>query len=123
MSRTNALTLAAYVFLIAAVAGGLFAARSAVLEDQDAEASQEAWEDWRREAARQAEGQGPVIRRMPTATEAPTVLLLRDHFGACLTLALLISTVLFATLAFMIRGVLFGPKLQLRQDTERHPVT
>ena len=123
MSRTNVLTLSAYAILIAALAGGLFTARSRVLRYRDAGASQEAWEQWRREAARQSTGQGPVTRRMPAATEAPTVLLLRDHFGACLTLTLVISTVLFATMAFMIRGVLFGPKLQPGHDRPQRPPT
>ena len=122
MSRTNVLMLMVYVVLIASLVGGLFLARSRVLGRLDADLSQEAWEQWRQEAERQSAGQGPVTRRAPTATEAPTVLLLRDHFGACLTMTLLISTVLFATLAFMIRGVLFGPKLQLHHDTKQHPI-
>ena len=118
MSRTSVLILAAYVILIATVAGGLFAARSRVLQHRDPESSRQAWEQWRQEAARQSAGQGPVRRRAPTATEAPTVLLLRDHFVACLTLALLISSVLFATLAMMLHGVLFGPQFQPHQDNE-----
>ena len=122
MSRTNLLMLAAYVILIVAMAGGLLFARSRVLGRLDADNSQAAWQQWRQEAERQSEGRGPVDRRPPTATEPPTVLLLRDHFGTCLTLTLLISTVLFATLAFMIRGVLFGPKLQLHHDTEQRPL-
>ena len=122
MRRTNVLMLTVYVILIAAMAGGLCLARSRVLGRLDADVSQQAWEQWRQEAERQSAGRGPVTRRAPTATEAPTVLLLRDHFGACLTLTLLISTVLFATLAFMIRGVLFGPKLQLHHDTKQHPI-
>ena len=123
MSRTNVLILSVYVILMAALAGGLFTARSQVLGHHDGEASREAWEQWRQEAERQSDGQGPVTRRIPAATEAPTMLLLRDHFVACLTLTLVISTVLFATMAFMIRGVLFGPKLQLHHDTEQRPVT
>ena len=116
MSRTSVVILTVYVIIIVTLAGGLFAARSRVLGRQDATVSQAAWEQWRQEATRQSEGRGPVQRRPPTATDAPTVLLLRDYFGACLTLTLVISTVLFATLAFMIRGVLFGPKLQVQQD-------
>jgi len=121
MSRTNALTLSAYVVLIAALAGGLLTARARVLGSPDAAASRADWLQWRREAERQSGDQGPVKRRMPDATEAPTVLLLRDHFAACLTLALLISTVLFATLVFMIRGVLLGPKVQPYEDAGRGP--
>lgn len=119
MSRTNLLTLTAYVLLIVILTGGMFVARTQVVEHQSVSLSQDEWQEWRREAARQSEGQGPVTRRMPTAEEPPTLMLMRDHFGACLTLALVISTVLFATLAFMIRGVLFGPKLQLQQESEQ----
>ncbi|HJN08164.1 MAG TPA: hypothetical protein QF564_05690 [Pirellulaceae bacterium] len=122
MSRTNVLMLTVYVILIASIAGGLCFARSRVLGRPDTNVSQEAWQQWRQEAERQSAGQGPVTRRVPTATEAPTVLLLRDHFGACLTLTLMISTVLYATLAFMIRGVLFGPKLQLHHDAKQRPI-
>ena len=117
MSRTNVVTLALYLILIAGMSGGLLLARSQVLGRLDDDVSQEAWEQWRQAAERQSAERGPVTRRPPAATEPPTVLLLRDHFGACLTLTLLISTVLFATLAFMIRGVLFGPKVQLDHDT------
>jgi hypothetical protein len=113
--------LACYLVFVTGMAGGLFYARSRVLGGLDSAASQDAWQEWRQEAERQSAGGGPVVRRPPTATEAPTVLLLRDHFGTCLTLTLLISTVLFATFAFMIRGVMFGPKLQLHHDAEQHP--
>ena len=123
MSRINVLMLTVYVILIVAIVVGFFRAKSQVLGRLDANVSQEAWQQWRQEAERQSEGQGPVTRRAPTATEAPTVLLLRDHFATCLTLTLLISTVLFATFAFMIRGVLFGPTLQLSEDTKQRPNT
>jgi len=121
MSRTNIVILVVYGVLIGLLVSGLFAARSSVLNRRDTATSQEDWEQWRREASRQSDGQGPVTRRPPRATEPPTVLLLRDHFSACLTLTLVISTVLFATMALMIRGVLFGPTLQIHNDADNGP--
>ncbi len=122
MSRIDALMLLTYALLMAAMVTGLLTVRSRVLRQTDPESSRQDWEEWRTEAARQAVGDGPVARRAPAATEAPTVLLMRDHFAACLTLATVISTVLFATLALMLRGVVLGPKLEVQQDGESDPV-
>lgn len=106
--KANALVGLGWLLVIAAVAGGLVVARGYALQTIDSPDAQDAWEEWREEAERQAEGGGPVRRRPPRAAEPPTLMLLRDHFEACLAMGLLLSSVLYGTLALMIRGVLMG---------------
>jgi hypothetical protein len=104
-----------WLLVVSVIAGGLMIARGYALRTIDSPLAQEDWEDWREEAQRQAEGEGPVKRRPPRAEEPPTLMLLRDHFGACMTMGLVLSSVLYGTLALMIRGVLLGPRYQPQQ--------
>ena len=54
---------------------------------------------------------GPVKRREPKSLEPPALVLMRDHFAVCLGLALLLSTVLFGTFMFFVRGALASGSL------------
>ena len=75
--------------------------------------AQSQWEDFRQEVASQAQQGGPVQRQVPRSLEPPALVLLRDHFGSCLMLAVLIASALFATLTFFIGGVARQPKPDL----------
>lgn len=67
------------------------------------------WEKWRKEAEEQADGKGPVKRRIPKSTEPPTLVLLRDYYGMCLTAFLLFGSVLYGTFVFFVRGIFSSP--------------
>lgn len=105
MSLTNLIWLIVYLATMAALVGGLFAARNWALQSYDTAASRAEWERWRQETAKQAAGDGPVSRRPARSPEPPTVVLLRDHFVTCLLMGVMLSSVLFTTLMVMIRGV------------------
>ncbi len=111
-SRANLLVGLLYLLMLAAIVLALVGVRQRALSAFADEPSRRAWQQWRDEAARQAEGEGPVARRPPDVDEPPTLILLRDHFAAVLALSLVLSSVLFFTLAVMVRGVIGGPKFQ-----------
>lgn len=100
--------LAGYLAVMALVTGGLFYARQQALETYASEAAQGEWNAWREDAKNMALGAGPVKRREPRSTEPPALVLMRDHFAVCLGLALVLSSVLFATTMFFVRGALGG---------------
>lgn len=101
-----------YIGFICTLVTMLVVARDSVLADASAENSDVSWQDWRTEAKRQEEGNGPVARRVPKSTEPPTLVLLRDHFATSMTILLVLSTALFFAIALMVRGALTSPGFQ-----------
>jgi hypothetical protein len=94
-----------YLATVALVLAGLFAARGCALETYGTVKAQRDWHAWRNVASRQT-GSEPVRRRAPESPQPPALLLMRDHFVACAILAVLLTTVLFATVAVMLSGTL-----------------
>ena len=94
--------LGAMVFVVV----GLVYSRQQALATYGSEAAQTEWDTWRSDARDMALGAGPVKRREPKSPEPPALVLMRDHFAACLGLALVLSTVLFGTFMFFVRGAL-----------------
>ena len=107
-SIADLLWLTLLIAMLAAVAAGMFYVRDSVLQSAGAE-SQEDWEAWR-EAVKEGQAEtGPVQRRVPKSNEPPALVLLRDHFAVCLTIALVLSSVLFGTFVLFARGVMNSP--------------
>jgi hypothetical protein len=99
--------LLAYVMTMALVCAGLTYGRAILLAAYGSEQAQSDWTMWRFDVAiEQHLGEPPVKRRIPKSDEPPALVLMRDYFPACLGLALLLSSVLFATFAFFVRGAL-----------------
>ncbi len=71
--------------------------------------AQAEWDAWRADAKKMAEEPGVVKRREPKSIEPPALVLMRDHFGVCLSIALVLSTVLFGTFMILVRGAMRGP--------------
>jgi hypothetical protein len=98
--------LLAYVTAMALVAGGLAYGRTQLLATYGTAEAKTEWEAWRAEAQKMAQGAGPVKRRVPGSLEPPALVLMRDHFAVCLGFALLLSTVLFGTFMYFVRGAM-----------------
>ncbi len=109
-----------YVVLLCMLVATLVVARQRSLKSESSITSQEDWQQWRAEAQRQQEGNGPVIRRVPGSSEPPSLILLRDHFATSLAILLVLSSALYFTIALMVHGVFLGPSFQLdlAQDDE-----
>jgi hypothetical protein len=96
----------AYLLLMGLVIGGVFYARSQALAIYGSNEAQAQWDLWRDEAKKMADQPSPVKRRAPESAQPPALVLMRDHFAVCLGLSLVLSTVLFATFMFFLRGAL-----------------
>jgi hypothetical protein len=104
--RPTAAWALAYLAVMAAVVGGVFYGRSRALAVYGSPAAQTDWNAWRADAKKMSEAPSVVARRAPKSAEPPAVVLMRDHFGICLGLAILLSTVLFGTFMIFLCGAL-----------------
>ena len=114
--RSVAIWVAAYIVLVAAVVAGVFYARQQALATYGTAGAQAEWDAWREDARRLAEESGPVKRRVPRSEAPPALVLMRDHFGVCLGLALVLSTVLFGTLMLFVRGAISSRRVRERRE-------
>jgi hypothetical protein len=100
------LWLLAYFAMLAAVAGGMFYGRAQAVAVYGSGDAQTEWNAWRDDARNMVGSAGPVKRREPQSAEPPALVLMRDHFGACLGLSLVLSSVLCGTFMVLVRGAL-----------------
>ena len=100
--------LLAYITIMGLVSGGLIYSRSQALAIYGSETAQENWDAWRENAKAMAHGTGPVKRREPRSVRPPALVLMQDYFVICLVGAVLLTTVLFGTFMFFVRGA-FSP--------------
>jgi hypothetical protein len=99
--------LAAYLVFTGLIVWGVYLYRARAMESLKTPEARAAWEEWRQAAAEQTAG-GPVQRKVPSSTEAPGLVLMRDHFGVMLAAAIIFGSALFAISMFLIRGA-FAP--------------
>ena len=92
--------------MMAAVVVGMLRMRAAAIEVYGTAEAQAEWDTWREDAKKMAEQPGAVKRRAPESAEPPALVLMRDHFAVCLSLALVLSTVLFGTFMVLVRGAM-----------------
>lgn len=117
LTPTNLVWLILYLLTMSAVVAGLSYARQQALASFDSPQARDQWQAFRDDMKKIADDpEAPIDRRMPQSDEPPTLRLLRDYFGTCVMLALLLCSALFATLMVMIRGVFAGERYQPRTD-------
>ena len=102
----NLFFIVLYVALMSAGYGGLRYARGWSLRQLTTPQAREDWDQWRDEAQRQHEGQGPVTRHPVRSVAPPMLVLLNDYFGVCVTAMITIGSVLFFSFAWMLQGAL-----------------
>jgi hypothetical protein len=117
--NNNIAWLMAYAAAMALVVVGMLYARQQALVVYGSEESQAQWNEWRAESQEMASGSGPVKRRPVESIEPPALVLMRDRFAICLTLAIVLSTVLFGTFMFFLRGALSSPTFHVGQKAPR----
>jgi len=105
---TTCLWFGLYLGMLGAITCGLRTYRAWATREFASMEAAEDWQKWRSDAAKLNE-RGPVTRRAPMSTEPPALVLMRDHFAACLGISLLLSSMLFLTFMVAIRGALRQP--------------
>jgi hypothetical protein len=68
--------------------------------------AQAEWDAWRDDAKKMAEEPSVVKRRAPKSIQPPALVLMRDYFAICLTIAAVLSSVLFGTFMVLVRGAI-----------------
>jgi hypothetical protein len=98
--------LFAYAAVLALITAGVFYGRRQALAIYGSAGAQEEWNAWRADAQKMADQPSTVKRRAPKSAEPPALVLMRDYFAVCLGLAIVLSTVLFGTFMFFVRGAM-----------------
>ncbi|MEZ6118846.1 MAG: hypothetical protein R3C28_20075 [Pirellulaceae bacterium] len=101
--------VAIYILLLAAVIGGLFLTRSWSRQTFGNQAAQQEWETWVEAVEAQETSDSSVRRRPPKSPVPPALVLLNDFFAQCLGISLVLTTVLYASLAYFLYGVIANP--------------
>jgi hypothetical protein len=118
-TAANFLTLLLWLVSLAATTGVLLYVRSSVLESFSTPQSRQEWDEWRQAVASGDANMGTVQRKTPKSEEPPTLVLLRDHFAACLVGLWLITSVLYGTLALLVRGVFSQPTTRFDDSAQK----
>jgi hypothetical protein len=96
----------AYLAMIALVIGGVSYMRSVATVVYGTVQAQTEWDEWREDVKEFEKQPYPVKRRVPKSVEPPALVLMRDYFGVCLAVALVLSSVLFGTFMVLVRGAM-----------------
>jgi hypothetical protein len=105
-SAGTVIWLLMYVAMLAAVIGGMLHVRGVAMEMYGSPEAQAQWNAWRDDAQKMAAEPSVVQRRAPKSAQPPALVLMRDHFAACLAIAVVLSSVLFGTFMILVRGAM-----------------
>jgi hypothetical protein len=114
--RILSLIVVGYLLVVIGVVAGMFVARNSVLASMDSPETQQEWNDWRTEAAKQDGTHGPVQRSTPRSGEPPSLVLMRDYFAVSTIGLLLPVTALYIFFAWVICGVVYQSQSPTRGD-------
>ena len=98
----------AYVLMVITIMGSFFSFRSWVEKTYGSDSAQVEWDKWREDVKNQPDS-APVKRREPKSEQPPASALLFDYFWTCVTIALVLSSVLFGAFMFITRGAMISP--------------
>lgn len=107
-----------YVLAMAVVAGSLNRYRSQAITTYGTPEATEKWQKWR-DAAEEMGRQGSVDRDQPASMEPPSLVLMRDHFPACVGISMLLSSCLYLWFMVCVRGAL-RPVTLVEHDDDHH---
>jgi hypothetical protein len=68
--------------------------------------SDEGWQEWRAEAAKEDGTHGPIAREVPRSNERPMLVLMRDDFPAIFGAAIIFPAIILGFFLLVLRGVL-----------------
>ena len=102
-SPANIAWLLAYIAMVIVIVIGLRQYRNWATATYSTKQAVDDWQDWRN-AAREIGEKGPVKRTAPKSAEPPPLVLMRDHYAACLGISWLLSSCLFLWFMVSVRG-------------------
>lgn len=102
----NISLLILYALVMTGIVWGMFSMQQWTEATYGNAAAETEWQDFRDAVAETVEQGGPVQRRIPASEKPPGLVLLSDYFIQCTTIAVLLSSALFATFALLIKGVM-----------------
>jgi hypothetical protein len=108
--------LVAYFAVIALVVVGVGYMRNVAMAVYGTPQAQTEWDTWREDVKELEKQPYPVKRRVPKSAEPPALVLMRDYFRICLTVAIVLSSVLFGTFMVLVRGAV-GSRLKRTKNT------
>lgn len=114
--RSHLAWLVGYVATIALVTAGVYYGRQQAVAVYGSGQAQQDWDAWRSDAKKMSEQRNQVQRRAPKSTEPPALVLMRDHFAVCLTIAIVLSTVLFGTFMLLVQGAARDTSTRRREE-------
>lgn len=104
--RGNLAWLAAYLIVMIGVVVSMLHQRRVTLSTMNTPEARAQWQAWR-DAPPNQRADLPVRRRPPSTDEPPALILMRDYFGVMMSAAVVFGSLLFATIMFSVRGVLW----------------
>ena len=110
LNALDAIFVALYMLLMIGVVGGMLYARSSAMATFASDETQAEWEDWRSAVQHGETNMGTVQRRVPRSEEPPTLVLLRDYFVTCLVGLAVLTSLVYGSFVFLLRGVLHGAR-------------
>ena len=117
-SVTKCLWLFGYAVTIALITCTLFYLRNTQPPQLSSPQARANWQEWREQARKDAEGDGPVRRSVPKSGEPPLLILLTEHFTVLLVFALLFGSVLFFLAYFFVHGTIAHGKFEVRSERD-----
>lgn len=111
MTRATSLAVVAVALWIGIVAGpplALWRARAGWMEQLQRPEAQIAWDTFRRDMAAQADGAGPVRRKVPRSLEPPLRVWIRDYFGLAVAAWFVFAGVVGLLGLVLVRGAIGG---------------
>lgn len=105
MDRAKWIAIVLYVIVMAGIVFGMNRAKRWAADNFSPAAAQQEWDSFRDDVA-QSNETSPVRRRVPKSNEPPALVLLRDYYGVCLAISLVLTTAVYATMTFFTLGVL-----------------
>lgn len=98
-----------YLVLMAAATWAMVMVRDNTIESFSTPEAKAQWQDWREAVENDKANMGPVKRKVPKSDEPPTLVMLRDHFGACLFAMLVMATIMYLSIVIFAKGAFRKP--------------
>ena len=110
--------LVVYFAIVAVATVGMFWLRGVVVNQQQKPAAVEDWNEWRNDVKEHDANLGPVERRIPASAEPPALVLMRDHFVACMVAVVVGTALVTGVTMWFLEGALGSAKRRRQHEAQ-----